>query len=88
MTFLMESVGKNAEYDYWFFSGITGDSFLQVYSKQPENMALCYSHIITDAAVKKALDACGYNYEYCRTTTEERPQLNQKHDNTSTETFP
>ena len=60
MAFLMECVGENAAYDYWFFSGVTGDSFLQVYSKQPDNMALCYSHIMTDIAVKKAFDACGY----------------------------
>ncbi len=78
MAFLMECVGENAEYDYWFFSGITGDSFLQVYSKQPENMALCYSHIMTAAAVKKAFGACGYHYEYCSVTTENRPRLDQK----------
>lgn len=78
MAFLMECVGENTEYDYWFFSGITGDSFLQVYSKKPENVALCYSHIMTESAVKKAFDACGYDYEYCKDTTGKRPELDQR----------
>lgn len=60
------------------FSGITGDSFLQVYSKQPENVALCYSHIMTDSAVKKAFDACGYDYDYCKATAENRQELDQR----------
>ena len=64
MAFLMECVGERAEYDYWFFSGITGDSFLQVYSKQPQNMVLCYSHVMTDCAVQKAFTVCGYDYDY------------------------
>lgn len=78
LAFVMERMGENDEYDYWFFSGITGDSFLQVYSRQPENMALCYSHIITDSAVKKAFDACGYDYDYCKATTENRPEMDQR----------
>lgn len=64
MDFLMECLGENQAYDYWFFSGITGDSFTQMYSKNPKNMVLCYSHNNTDIAVKKAFDACGYQYEY------------------------
>jgi hypothetical protein len=64
MAFLMECLGEDAAYDYWFFSGVTGDSFLQVYSKNPANMVLCYSDCMTGAAVKKAFDACGYSYEY------------------------
>lgn len=64
MEFLMECLGEDKAYDYWFFSGITGDSFMQMYSKNPKNMVLCYSHNMTDAALKKAFDACGYNYDY------------------------
>lgn len=41
-------------------------------------MALCYSHIITDSAVKKAFDACGYDYDYCKATTENRPEMDQR----------
>ncbi len=78
MAFLMECVGENAAYDYWFFSGVTGDSFLQVYSKQPDNMALCYSHIMTDIAVKKAFDACGYDFDYYKVSPEKQPELDQK----------
>ena len=64
MAYLMKCVEEEAAYDYWFFSGVTGDSFLQVYSKNPENMVLCYSHIFTADAAKKAFGACGYSYEY------------------------
>ncbi len=78
MAFLMECVEETAEYDYWFFSGITGDSFLQVYSKQPDNMALCYSHIMTDSAVQKAFDACGYDFDYYKVTPEKRPEFDQR----------
>ncbi len=37
MDFLMECLGENQAYDYWFFSGITGDSFTQMYSKNSQN---------------------------------------------------
>lgn len=63
MDFLMECLGEDRAYDYWFFSGVTGDSFLQVFSKDPERMALCYSDVFTDIAVQKAFAACGYFYE-------------------------
>lgn len=78
LAFLMECIGENPAYDYWFFSGITGDSFLQVYSKQPENVVLCYSDVMTESAVKKAFDACGYDYAYCKATAENRPDLDQR----------
>jgi AraC-like DNA-binding protein len=64
MDFLMECLGEDQEYNYWFLSGITGDSFMQMYSKRPQNMVLCYSHNMTDPAIKKAFDACGYRYDY------------------------
>ena len=79
MAFLMECIGERNEYDYWFFSGITGDSFLQVYSKRPDHMALCYSHIMTDSAVKKAFSACGYGYDYYNHVPADlRSELNQR----------
>lgn len=64
MEFLMECLGESKEYNYWFFSGVTGDSFFQIFSKNPENVTLCYSHSMTDIAINKAFDACGYNYDY------------------------
>jgi len=65
----MECLGEDRAYDYWFFSGVTGDSFLQIFSKDSEKMTLCYSDIATDAAVQKAFDACGYYYEHIKGIT-------------------
>lgn len=66
MDFLMERLGEDRAYDYWFFSGATGDSFIQIFSKKPETPAVCYSGHFTDDAVRKAFDACGYYYEYMK----------------------
>ncbi len=65
LAYLMECLGESREYDYWFFSGVTGDSFLQVYGKNPARMVLCYSDAMTDAALEKAFGACGYRYDHC-----------------------
>ncbi|MEA4823647.1 MAG: hypothetical protein VB111_05980 [Clostridiaceae bacterium] len=79
MEFLMECLGEDKAYDYWFFSGVTGDSFIQMYSKNPENMVLCYSHNMTDLVLKKAFDACGYNYNYYKDiNNDNREALDQR----------
>lgn len=62
--FLMECLHEDKAYDYWFFSGVTGDSFTQIFSKKPENMTLCYSDSFPAESVKRAFYACGYNYDY------------------------
>jgi hypothetical protein len=64
MEFLMECLGENHEYDYWFFSGITGDSFLQIYSRNISNMVLCYTDKFLSNVIKYALDVCGYDFEH------------------------
>jgi hypothetical protein len=64
MEYLMECLGESKEYDYWFFSGITGDSFIQMYSKDISNMVLCYSHNLLKNVIKTVFDSCGYNYDY------------------------
>lgn len=78
MAYLMECLGESPDYDYWFFSGVTGDSFLQVYGKNPEQMVLCYSDIMTDTALKKAFDACGYGYAYDKITEGNREMLGKR----------
>lgn len=65
LAYLMECLGESAEYDYWFFSGVTGDSFIQLYSKYPEEATLCYSHSFTERALENASRACGYSFERC-----------------------
>ena len=62
--YLMECLGESREYDYWFFSGVIGDSFTQLYSKNPSNTAWYYTHnLLSNVIVKKAFDACSYNFE-------------------------
>ncbi len=63
MAYLMERLGEDAVYDYGFFSGVTGDSFTQVFSKDPGRMALCYSDSRPADAIQRAFEACGYGYD-------------------------
>lgn len=62
MAYLMEYLGENPAYDYWFFSDVTGDSFVQVHGGDPRRMTLCYSDVMTADAVKRAFCACGYAF--------------------------
>jgi len=66
MEFLMERLGEDTrDYNYWFFSNITGDSLMQLYSKDIHRTAWCPSSNLFDAAfAQKAFDACGYEFEY------------------------
>ncbi len=58
MAYLMECINEKTDYDYYFFSDMTGDSFTQLYSD--EISVSCLSDN-TDC-VQKAFDACGYNF--------------------------
>jgi hypothetical protein len=62
--YLMECLGESGEYDYSFFSGVTGDSFLQIFSKNISNLVLCYTDKFLQKVISTAFDACGYNVEY------------------------
>jgi len=66
MEFLMERLGEDIrDYNYWFFSNITGDSLMQIYSKDIKKTAWCPSQNLFDQAfAQKAFDACGYEFEY------------------------
>lgn len=66
MTFLMECIGeKNGQYDYWFFSTVSGDSYVQVFSKNKEKWITCFSHAKFDRElIKRVFDAVGYNFTY------------------------
>ena len=77
LDFLMECLDEDRAYDYWFFSGVTGDSFTQVFSKRPEKMVLCYSDAETEMALQKAFSACGYDYAYFKNIQDaDRAELN------------
>ena len=64
MDYLMECTGENSDFDYWFFSGVTGDSFTQIYSKNPYYSTLCLTDKLLADVISKAFDACGYTYEH------------------------
>jgi hypothetical protein len=64
MEFLVECIGESKNYDYWFFSGITGDSFIQIYCKNVSDMVFCYSDRFLPGIIKNVFDSCGYNFEY------------------------
>lgn len=65
MAYLMECLHENKEYDYYFFSGVTGDSFTQVYRTDYRRYTGCLSADAFDYELaKKAFDACGYNFTY------------------------
>lgn len=64
MDYLMECLGESREYNYWFFSGVTGDSFTQIYCKNLNFPTLCLTDQLLSDAISKAFSACGYAYEW------------------------
>lgn len=61
--YVMECLGEK-DYDYWFFAGLTGDNFTQIYSKNHfrGNSALdfCLSEQGNHGAVEEIFRKCGY----------------------------
>lgn len=61
--YLMECLGEK-NFDYWFFAGVTGDNFTQIYSKNyfRGNSALDYrlSEVGNHALVEEIFSECGY----------------------------
>lgn len=66
MKFLMECVGeKNEQYDYWFFSAVSGDSFVQVFNTDKTKWSTCFSQVKFDRQmIQRVFDAVGYHFEY------------------------
>lgn len=65
MAYLMECLGASKDYDYWFFSGVSGDCFTQVYGQDLTRWYQCLSHACFDERlIKRVFDACGYDYTY------------------------
>ena len=48
MAMLMEYLGESKDYDYWFFSGVSGDCFTQVYGGDLTKWHQCLSHACFD----------------------------------------
>ncbi len=45
MAYLMECLGDSQAYDYWFFAGVSGDSYTQVYEWDLNRWILDLSHV-------------------------------------------
>ncbi len=65
MALLMEYLGESKYYDYWFFSGVSGDCFTQIYGQDLTKWYQCLSHACFDEhLIKRVFDACGYDYTF------------------------
>lgn len=65
MALLMKCLGESKDYDYWFFSGVSGDCFTQVYGGDLIKWYQCLSHACFDEhLIKRVFDACGYDYTF------------------------
>ncbi len=66
MKFLMECVGEpNEQYDYWFFSAISGDCYVQVFNTNRDQWSTCFSHAKFDRAlIERVFGAIGYGFTY------------------------
>jgi AraC-like DNA-binding protein len=65
MKFLMECMGEDEQYDYWFFSAVSGDCYVQVYGTNKDKWHTCFSQSKFDyALIQRVFDAIGYNFSY------------------------
>lgn len=66
MKFFIECIGeKNNEYDYWFFTAVSGDSFVQVFNTDKSKWITCFSQSKFDyELIKHVFDSIGYNFFY------------------------
>lgn len=64
MQSLMRHLKEKEEYDFTFFSGVTGDSFAMTFYNDLSTMnADSLSHDFGGDCVNRAFEACGYKYE-------------------------
>jgi hypothetical protein len=63
MQYVMECVHADEEYDYWFFSGVTGDSFTRLYRTNSREPVTSLSHDAFDRDLAQiAFGGCGYDF--------------------------
>ena len=62
----MVALGEDPAFDFAFFAGVTGDFFTQIWCKPRWQYNDSYSTVCKDsqAPIRAAFDACGYDYEY------------------------
>jgi DNA-binding transcriptional MerR regulator len=65
MSYLMECLGEDKDaFDYWFFSGLTGDNLTQLYCRDEMKTVFCLSSVAGKEYIGDLLDACGYEHTY------------------------
>ena len=65
LQFQMECLGESKDYDYWFFDGVGGDAFTQVFTSDTSKLCHSLSHIDFSPEFAKTLyDAVGYDFAY------------------------
>jgi hypothetical protein len=65
MAYLMECLGEDREaFDYWFFSGLTGDNLTQLYCRDYTKIVNCPSSVAGKDDIRELFDAVGYEHTY------------------------
>lgn len=65
LAFQMECLGESKDYDYWFFDGVGGDAFTQVFTSDTSKWCHSLSQIDFSPEFAKTLyDAVGYDFAY------------------------
>jgi hypothetical protein len=75
MAYVMECLGESKAYDYWFFAGVSGDSYTQVYDRDlsrwtPSLSRACFDQHLMD----RVFGAAGYGYSFVDGTAIGRSQ--------------
>jgi len=63
LQFQMECLGESKDYDYWFFAGVSGDIYTQVFTPDPAKFCQSLSHIAFSPELASTwYDAVGYDF--------------------------
>ncbi len=63
LQFQMECLGESKDYDYWFFAGVSGDIYTQVFTSDTAKMCHSLSHIAFSPELARTwYDAVGYDF--------------------------
>jgi AraC-like DNA-binding protein len=70
MKYLMECMNEDERYDYWFFSAVSGDCYVQVFGADKDKWHTCFSQAKFDYdLIKRVFDAIGYGFVYADAKT-------------------
>lgn len=69
MAYLMERLGEDPRYDYWFFSVVTGETFTQTHRDGCAGIPGTLTYGLSQMAfgedfARRAFDACGYDFDF------------------------